>query len=525
MKDTEHMLTLADAVAHHAGTRPEASAFVCGASTLSFAELDERARRVAAGLAAMGITPGARVTYLGKNSNAVLEAAVGTIRAGAIFTPLNWRLAPPEMAFMLRDCATTIIFAEAEYIGLVQSIADQVPSLHARLCVDGDAPAGWVDYVAWRNGQPADAPPHAARASDVALQIYTSGTTGRPKGVMLTHRNLRSLPGLEAADWPAWNRWSRDDVSLITSPLFHIGGMGQAVRGLFPGCKQVVLREFSPAEAIQAIQVHGVSRTALVPSALRMMLQDPLATSADFSTLAYVYYGASPIPSDLLRQAMQTLRCGFIQSYGQTETTSAIVALPPHDHVLEEVPHMKSAGKPLPGVELIILDASGQRAPVGVIGEIVTRSSSNMAGYANLPDETAAVLDTDGWLRTGDAGHLDEDGYLYVHDRLKEMIITGGENVYPAEVENALYGHPAVSDVAVIGVPSEKWGQAVKAVVELRPGQQATEVELIDWARQRIGGYKLPKSIDFVDALPRNSTGKVVKGELRRCYANPGRQE
>lgn len=521
MTDTTPMLTLSDAVAHHARMRPDATAFVCAGSTLSFAELDAGAHRVAAGLVTMGIAPGSRVTYLGKNSNTLLEAAVGTIRAGAIFTPINWRLAAPEIAFMLRDCETPAIFADAEYAELIRSIADQIPSLRASVCVGTSAPVGWTEYTAWRDSQTRHAPPHLADASDIALQIFTSGTTGRPKGVMLTHRNLRSLPGLEAPDWPVWNSWSQDDVSLITAPMFHIGGIGQAVRGLFPGCKQVVLREFSPDGAIQAIEEHRVSRTALVPAALRMLLQHPIAASADFGTLAYVYYGASPIPSDLLRQAMRILRCGFIQSYGQTETTSAIVALSPHDHKLEDLPHMKSAGKPLPGVELRIVDASGQPAPTGVIGEIVTRSSSNMAGYAKLPDETAAVLDPDGWLHTGDAGHLDENGYLYVHDRLKEMIITGGENVYPAEVENALYGHPAVSDVAVIGVPSEKWGQAVKAVVELRPGRQVTEIELMRWARQRIGGYKLPKSIDFVDALPRNSTGKVVKGELRRRYAPP----
>lgn len=515
------LLTVADAVAYHARSRPDALAFICGAEALSFAEFDDRATRVAHGLRAAGIAPGARVAFLGKNSNAYMEAAIGTVRAANVFTPINWRLAPPEVSFMLQDSAATAVFADEEYTAMIDALASELPLLLTRLCVDAtDPPPGWVGYGTWRDAQPTVPIAHVALPADLALQIYTSGTTGRPKGVMLTHRNLRSLPGLEAPiGWPEWNRWRPDDVSLLTLPLFHVGGIGWTIRGLFPGSTQVILREFSASVVLDAIGRHRVTRLPLVPSAMGMVLQLPEVATTDFSSVDYIYYGTSPIPLELLRESIRVFGCGFVQSYGQTETSSAITALSPEDHTLEDVPHMRSAGKALPGVELEIRDESDLRLPAGAIGEIVTRSSSNMAGYANMPADTAITVSADGWLRTGDAGYMDEQGFVYVKDRIKEMIITGGENVYPAEVENALYGHPSVADVAVIGVPSAKWGQAVHAVVVLRPGQHATHAELISWAREFIGGYKLPKSIDFMDALPRNGTGKVIKGELRKRYA------
>jgi long-chain acyl-CoA synthetase len=525
MSELQDLLTQADAVAHHAARRPDASAFVCGDDRLSFAELERRANAVARGLHAMNVRPGERVAYLGKNANTVMEVAIGAIRMGAVFTPINWRLAPPEIAFMLMDSAAPLVVVDAEYAAVTRSLASGLPSLRHVICIGEAGDPAHPGYEAWRerhSGGLESGTAHAAGPHDIALQIYTSGTTGRPKGVMLTHRNLRSLAGLEAPpEFPAWNRWSEHDVSLVTPPLFHVGGFGWVTRGLFRGSTHVILREFSTAAVLEAIGRHRVTRMALVPSAIHMVLQEPAAAATDFGSLHYIYYGTSPIATDLLRTAMRVFGCRFVQSYGQTESASSIVALAPEDHTLDNVPHMRSAGKALPGVEIEIRDGGGNTLPIGKTGEIVTRSASNMAGYSNMPKETAETLGADGWLRTGDAGRLDENGYLYVHDRIKEMIITGGENVYPAEVENALYGHPAVSEVAVVGLPSEKWGQAVTAVVLLKPGQAATEAELIAWARQRIGGYKLPKKVIFTDELPRNSTGKVVKAELRRRLAPP----
>jgi long-chain acyl-CoA synthetase len=234
--------------------------------------------------------------------------------------------------------------------------------------------------------------------------------------------------------------------------------------------------------------------------------------------MKYLLYGASPIPLELLKECMEVFGCGFAQMYGMTETTGTVVALPPEDHVPEGSPRMRAAGKPLPGVEVKIIDEAGGEVPCGEVGEIATRSIANMAGYWKLEEATAKTIDTDGWLRTGDAGYMDEDGYIYIHDRVKDMIITGGENVYPAEVENAIYGHPGVAEVAVIGVPDDKWGEAVKAMVVRKPGADPLPADIIKYARERIAAYKAPKSVEFIDALPRNASGKILRRELREPF-------
>jgi long-chain acyl-CoA synthetase len=256
----------------------------------------------------------------------------------------------------------------------------------------------------------------------------------------------------------------------------------------------------------------------MVPAAMQIVVRHPRAREVDYSRIKYILYGASPIPLDLLRECMEVFGCGFVQMYGMTETTGTIVALPPEDHDPAGNPRMRSAGKPLPGVEVVILDDAGNRLKPGEVGEIATRSMANMAGYWNLPDATAKTIDAEGWLRTGDAGYMDEDGYVYIHDRVKDMIISGGENIYPAEVENAIFGHPDVADVAVIGVPDAKWGEAVKAIVVKKPGRAPTAENIIAFARERIAAYKAPKSVDFIDALPRNPSGKILRRELRETY-------
>jgi fatty-acyl-CoA synthase len=255
----------------------------------------------------------------------------------------------------------------------------------------------------------------------------------------------------------------------------------------------------------------------MVPAAMQFVVRQPRAREVDFSKLKYMLYGASPIPAALLKECIEVFGCGFVQMYGMTETTGTIVALPPEDHV-EGLERMRSAGKALPGIELAILDADGNKLPPGEVGEIATRSGSNMVGYWNLPDATAKTLDSEGWLRTGDAGYMDRDGYLYIHDRIKDMIISGGENIYPAEVESAICDHPDVAEVAVIGVPDEKWGEAVKAIVVMKPGKKATPSDIINFTRERIAGFKTPKSVDFIEALPRNASGKILRRHLRDPY-------
>jgi len=284
------------------------------------------------------------------------------------------------------------------------------------------------------------------------------------------------------------------------------------------GAKSIVVRDFDPGHILDLIEREKINKLFLVPAALQALVMHPRAREIDYSHVKYISYGASPIPLALLRECVEVFGCGFVQMYGMTETTGTIVALPPEDHTMEENAKMRSAGKPLPGVEVMILDGEGKRLAAHEVGEIAIRSASNMKGYWNLPDATAATIDKDGWLRTGDAGYLDEDGYLYIHDRVKDMIISGGENVYPAEVENAIYGHPEVAEVAVIGVPSQRWGEEVKAVIVAKAGHTPREDDVIAWARERIAAFKAPKSIEIIDAFPRTATGKVLRRELKEKY-------
>jgi len=279
-----------------------------------------------------------------------------------------------------------------------------------------------------------------------------------------------------------------------------------------------VLAEFNPDGVFDAVEQHGVTRFFMVPAALQMLLMHPRCASVDYSRLKYILYGAAPIPLELLRQCIKVFGAQFIQAYGMTETTGTISMLPPEDHDPEGNARMRSAGKALPGVEIVILGPDGESVATGEVGEVVTRSSNNMLGYWNLPDATAKTMTDDGWIRTGDAGYLDADGYLFIHDRMKDMIITGGENVYPAEVESAIFGHPAVQEVAVIGIPDAKWGETVKAVVVAKPGTTVEESDIIAWARERIAPFKCPRSVDLIDALPRNASGKILRKDLRAPY-------
>jgi fatty-acyl-CoA synthase len=280
----------------------------------------------------------------------------------------------------------------------------------------------------------------------------------------------------------------------------------------------LIQAEFTPAGVFDAIEKGGATRLFIVPAALQMMVNHPRCRSVDFSRLKYILYGAAPMPLELLRQCIDMFGAQFIQVYGMTETTGTICMLPPEDHDLGGNKRMRSAGKPLPGVEIRIVDAAGNDSPVGEVGEVWTRSSNNMIGYWNLPEATLDTMADGGWIKTGDAGYLDEDGYLYIHDRVKDMIITGGENVYPAEVESAIYGHPDVLEVAVIGVPDEKWGETVKAICAPKPGATIDPDSIMSWARERIAGFKVPRSVDVIPALPRNASGKILRKDLRAPY-------
>jgi len=305
---------------------------------------------------------------------------------------------------------------------------------------------------------------------------------------------------------------------LLVMPLFHIAGVGLGIFGLLTGLKMIIHREFVPADALRAIEHERVNVAFLVPAMLLAMLKDESAARTNLSSLRHVIYGASPIPIELLKRAIQVFQhTNFFQVYGLTETTGVITVLGPEDHAMTRQAVMRSGGRAVDGVELRVIGADGKDLPHGEVGEIICRTVQNMEGYWKRPDDTSKTL-RGGWLYTGDAGYLDQDGYLYIHDRLKDMIVTGAENVYPAEVESALYGHPDIADVAVIGVPDQRWGEAVKAVVVVKPGRIADADAILRYARERLAGYKVPKSIDFVSDLPRNPSGKILKRTLRESF-------
>ena len=509
--------SLADLARVQARRRGEATAFEFEGRTTSFAALDRQSNQLGNALRAAGVGPGDRIAYLGKNTDRYFELLCAAAKIRAVLTPVNWRLAGPEIAYILNDSGAKALFVGAEALELAESLLPELGRIAVRVSVEGPR-AGWTDYESWRDGQSQTDPGGEPGWDEVAVQLYTSGTTGKPKGAMLTTRGFIALRRAQDASKAEWNKWTEDDVSLVAMPCFHIGGTGWGVTGLYYGAKGVIMREFDPTKVLDFFERFRITKLFLVPAAMKIVLEQPRARAVDYSRLKYLLYGASPIPLDLLREAMAVFKCGFVQMYGMTETTGTICALPPEDHTPEGGPRMRSAGKALPGVELAILDEAGNHLPAGAVGEIATRSQANMVGYWNLPDATAATLAGDNWLRTGDAGYMDEDGYLYVHDRVKDMIISGGENIYPAEVESAIYGHPAVADVAVIGVPDDKWGEAVKAMVVLRDGASATPAEIIAYARERIAGYKCPKSVDFIAALPRNPSGKILRRELRAPF-------
>lgn len=511
--------TIADVARYQAQQQPDAVVFSFDDERMTYGDLDRRSNQAANGLASLGVKKGDRVAYLGKNSHLYFEILVAAAKLGAVMAPVNWRLAAPEVVYVVNDCQAAILFIGPEFSELARSVQpqlDHVRKIFGSEKADGDIPG----YPEWRDGFDDIDPMVACTEEDEALQLYTSGTTGHPKGAVMTNGSLHSsrANGIDEDDLFDWQKTEPGEVNLLAMPCFHISGSGTGLAVMFNGTSAIVLREYDPTQALDLIENYNIAKIFMVPAAIQIMLNHPRVGEVDFSKLKYITYGASPIPLELMKQSIDVFGCGFVQMYGMTETSGTIVALNPEDHDPNGNEKMRSVGKPLQGVEIKIIDDDGNERPVREVGEIATRSAKNMKGYWNMPEATAATIDGDGWLRTGDAGYFDEDGYLYIHDRVKDMIISGGENIYPAEVENAVYSHPKVADVAVIGIPDEKWGEAVKACVVVKKGEELDQTEVISWARDHIAGYKCPKSVDFIPELPRNPSGKVLRRELRAPY-------
>jgi len=513
MFDAAHMPTVADVVRHHGKTRSDRAALYFAEWRVTYGELDRRSNSVAQGILAAGVKPGGRVAILSKNNPAFFELWFGAAKAKAVLVPVNFRLAAPEAAYVVNDARAELLFVGADFYPVVEKIESELATVRRIIAIDGGHPR-WTDYGAWLAEQPQGDPALPIDTADVAIQMYTSGTTGHPKGAQLSHANLLTLLPSALAQW---GNWHEKDVNLVCMPLFHIGGSGWGLVGLYRGIENVLTADFDPVSILRVIEERGVTKALFVPAMMLFLLQAPQSRDTDFSSLELIVYGASPAPLDLLRQSIKVFGCGLAQVYGLTETTGAITYLPPEDHGEHALERMKSCGKPMGGVEIRIVDAEDRELPAGEVGEVICRTPQVMLGYWNLPEATSRSI-RNGWFHTGDAGYMDKDGYLFIYDRVKDMIVSGGENIYPAEIESALFAHPAIADVAVIGVPDDQWGEAVKAIVVKKPGASLTPGELIQFARKRIAGYKVPRSVDFVETLPRNPSGKILKRELRKPY-------
>lgn len=492
--------------------QPSAPALTFEGETWTFAQLHERSSQTANSLQAAGVGVGDRVALLTKNCAECFELMFACNKIGAILTGLNWRLAPLEIQAIVADAQPKVIITSPGEAHLLTDEAKQLPGVQ-RVLTLGD------EYQAWRGSADLADPGHAGAPDEVALLLYTSGTTGLPKGVMLTNQGMSFTQRLGVL----WGM-GPDCVNLVAMPMFHIGGCGYGTSAMTVGGHTILMREVNTSNMVELIAQHRVTHTFLVPTVVQSLLDVPGVKQADLSSLKWLMYGAAPMGDVLLRRAMDMLRCEFIQAYGMTETSGSVVLLPPSDHA-PEGPRAKllhSVGRAVDWVQLRVVNPTTQQdVHTGEVGEIWIQSDMLMSGYWRKPAETAETMQVGGWLRTGDAAYLDDEGYIYLFDRYKDLIISGGENIYPAEVENVLNGHAAVKEVAVMGVPHEKWGETPRAVVVLRPGMTATPAELIAFTRERLAHYKCPSSVVFTEVLPRNASGKLLKRELRLTHSGP----
>lgn len=503
--------TLADVPGHHAALRPDHVAAVHLGTTVTYAQLHCESNRAAHALCAAGLAAGDRVAFLGMESAHYYEIAFACAKAGAVLVPVNWRLTAGEVGHQLRDSGARLLFVEEEYHATAVRIAEELPDLRHVVGMDagGRRAAG---YLTWKHDHPDTDLPHRPEPADPFAVLYTSGTTGLPKGVVLPHRSFFALGRAMDDSGLDWVDWKPGDRSLISLPGLHIAGLSWAMQGFTAGVTNVVMRMFVAQDAVALIRDLEITTTFVAPAMLQMMLTEPAASPETFASLRKVVYGGSPVAQELLVRCMETMNADLVQAYAATETGNAVALLPPPDHVVGS-PRLRAAGRPCPGVEIRIV-ADGKPCPAGGVGEVWVRSPAAMLAYWNLPEATAQTVQ-DGWLRMGDAGYLDEDGYLYLCDRIKDTIIVAGENVYPGEVEDALAAHPAVAEAAVVGAPHPRWGESVHAWVVVRDGMRVSPRELLLSLKGRIADFKIPGSYDFVDALPRNATGKVLRRELR----------
>jgi acyl-CoA synthetase (AMP-forming)/AMP-acid ligase II len=504
-----------DRLSHWAQTRPDGEAFTYLERTWTWAEWNDRVRRLAGALKSLGVGRGDVVSFLDKNHPACVELSLAAASLGAANAIINFRLAGDEVDYAVNDSGAKVLLVGSELMPLIEKIRDKLSSVEKIIEVTPDGGEGDEYEALLAAAEPVGRDPEV-EPDDVCLVMYSSGTTGRPKGIALTQANMVAHT-LNAHEGMAFDE---GDKSMVSMPLFHVGGSSYVLFGIHDGIPSVMTRDPDGASLAGAI-MKGANRTFLVPAVLAQVLQSGEDAIKLFGSLKSYSYGASPMPMPLLRAALKAWPdTEFIQVYGLTEVGGVITHLMPEAHRDEAHPErLVSAGQCIPGAEVRVVDPDTlEDVPTGEHGELWFRTPQLMKGYLNQPEATAEVITEDGWFRTGDLGKVDADGFVYVEDRLKDLIISGGENIYSPEVERVLAEHPSVMEVAIIGVPDERWGETVKAVVALNPGAEATEEELIAWCRESLASFKCPTSVDILEALPRNPTGKILKRDLRRPY-------
>jgi len=458
------------------------------------------------------------------NCNQCVEAYFAAAKLGAIYVPLNFRAKGDELVYMVNSSEANTLFVGERYVDLVSSISSALTSVRYIISIESkhDGMLYYEDLISL----PAEEVVTEIGDEDTTMLVYTAGTTGLPKGVMLSHNSfaIYVLENVTPADPELEER------NIITVPLYHVAGIQAMMAAIYGGRTLVMERQFEPREWMELVEVEKANRAMMVPTMLKQLMGHPDFGKRDLSSLRVITYGAAPMPLDIIKRAVDAFPgVSFINAFGQTETASTITTLGPEDHIItgteeekrRKLKRLSSIGKPMSDVEMKIVDETGHELPVGQVGEIVARGPRVMTGYWKDQEKTEKTIDKEGWVHTGDMGYVDEDGYFFLVGRAMDMIIRGGENISPEEVEAVLDSHPKIEEAAVIGVPDEEWGEQPRAVVVLKPGEIATSEEIIEYCRARMSSFKRPRSVVFVDELPRNPMGKILKRVLREQYGKP----
>ena len=520
--NTTDFLNIANAIC------PERDCIVFGGKRWTYAQINERVNKLAHALTESGIRKGDRIGILQVNCNQYIETYYASAKIGGIFVPLNFRAKADELSYMIANAEAKILFVGSRYLDMVEAMLPQLPSVKQCISIDGDG-GRRLYYEDLINPASSDEWVIEIGDEDITMLMYTAGTTGRPKGVPLRHHAFVSyvLDNVDPASPDIEER------NLLTVPLYHVAGIQAMLAAIYGGRTLVMMRQFEVKEWLESIQREKATRAMLVPTMLKRVIDDPDFNKYDLSSLKVITYGAAPMPFEVINRAIQMMPwVKFINAFGQTETASTITALGPEDHIIEGTEEEKekekklkrltsSIGKPLPDVEVKIVDEEGKGIAVLEVGEILARGPRIMTGYWRDEQKTKQVITSDGWLRTGDMGWMDEEGYIYLAGRADDMIIRGGENISPEEVEDVLHSHPKVEEAAVIAVPDPEWGQEPRAIVVLKKGKTATQEEIIEYCRSKLSGFKRPRSVVFIDSLPRNPMGKVLRKKLREEYGQP----